>query len=435
MKRETSWSRPAYGRAALGGVLMIGLFFGGFALWAVWAPLESAAIADGVVNVDGRRKTIQHLEGGIVSHIAVREGQFVAKDQILVQLESAQANAVLQMLTGKQVSAAAQEARYLAERDEGVSIEFPDWLLKQADVPLVREKLEGQRAIFLTRRQHLHSQRALLSQTAQRARDQITSLRQQIRWSEQQIGLIDQEIVVVRDLVRKGYGRKPRLLALQRGAANIRGRLAYFDGQVAQAEQVIAQAGLRLAELETRRQDEVTRELRLVQEQLADLAERLPAARDVFRRTTIRAPIAGRVVDLRVTTIGGVVMPGHPMLDIVPQDERLVIEARVHPNDIDVVRAGLDAEVRLTAFDQRTTPTLAGTVSDVSADSFTEEKTGLPYYLAQIALTTDQTPTAAPLDLYPGMPVEVLISTGSQTVIDYLLRPLSGSIARAMREQ
>ncbi len=306
-------SRPDLRRPIFGGLAVTVVFFGGFLGWAGSAPLESAAIAPGVVSLDSNRKTIQHLEGGIVSEIRVREGETVARGQALIRLDQIQARARLDFL-GAQMTA-----------------------------------------------------------------------------EDHQIALVAEEVALVSKLFAKGLTQKPRLLALQRRKAELEGSLARHRAQ-------------------------------------------LRAAKDVLARTVIRAPMAGTIVGLQVHTPGGVIAKGEALLYIVPRDEPLIIEARVDPNDIDVVYEGLAAQIRLTSFSTRTIKPLDGRVVSVSADSIADRRSGESYYLARIEIEGNPTETLKGGQLYPGMPAEVIIVTGARTALDYFLAPLVRSFNRAFRE-
>ena len=415
------------------GALIIVAFFGGFGAWATLAPLESAAIALGKVGVDTRRKTVQHLEGGIVGEILVTEGTVVAAGDPLVRLEETQARATRELLEGKRLASLALEARLLAERDGHQRIAFPDPLRARAADPEVAKVIAGQTSIFESRRQALDNQTRILGRQIAQLREEIQGLEGEIAAQTTQLDLIHEETAALETLFEKGFARKPQLLELKREAAEIEGARAQNRSQIARSKQSIAEAELRIQNAHTERHTQVVEELRDVQAELDDLAERIRAADDVLTRTVIAAPVSGTVVDLQVVTRGGVIAPGEPLMDIVPSGDKLVIEAHIQPTDVDVVHPGLTAQVRLTAFNQRTTPVLEGLVERVSADSMVDERSGEPFYLARVALTDGQDGLDE-LKLYPGMPVEVMVVTGSRTVVEYMLKPIRDSLNRALRE-
>jgi HlyD family secretion protein/epimerase transport system membrane fusion protein len=299
----------------------------------------------------------------------------------------------------------------------------------------VAEILAGQEQIFETRSRSFDGRSKILRQQVGQLRSQIGGLQAQVASEERQIELIAEETTDVRGLYRKGLERKARLLALEREAALLEGSKAQHLAEIARAGQAIGETQLQIFNLKDRFAAEIASELSDVQAQLVDTEEELDAAQDVLRRQDVRAPIAGTVVDLRLFTAGGVIEPGKPILDIVPRDDELLVEAEVRPLDIDVVKPGLEAQVRLTAFKERSTPTLRGRVRHVSADHFVDERTGAAHYRAEVRIDVEALAQLDGLELYPGMPAEVLIMTGKRTVWDFLARPVEDSFARAFREQ
>lgn len=416
------------------GSIVVLLFFGVLGGWATFAPLESAAIAQGVVSVDTNRKTIQHLEGGIVSAIHVRDGDIVRKGQVLVTLDATKAAATLDLLTGRYLATLALEARLVAERDGLDSVTFPEKLLKERGRSQVDEAIEGQLRIFSTRRDALLRQVAVLNQRSLQSREEIRGLTGEIKAEDRQLQLLKGEIRDVQWLVTQGLARKPRLLALQRQQAEIEGARARNVANIARAEQAITEAELRVAELRTSQLNEIAQALRQAQTDLFDLMEQKRAAEDVLKRISIRAPENGTVVGLQVHTSGGVIAPGATVMDVVPIGDKMIIDARVDPADIDVVRPGLEAQVRLTAYTQRNFVPLKGEVVSVSADRLVDEKTGIAYFRVRVVIKDDVARVLRDTPLYPGMQAEVMIVTGARTMMEYILKPFSDSFNRAFRE-
>ena len=416
------------------GLVIIALFFGAFGGWAALAPLESAAIAQGVVSVESNRKTVQHFEGGIIKEILVRDGDVVVADQLLIRLDDTQPRASLYLLLGRRNAAAALEARLIAERDRRGTVGFPDWLVALGEDDEVAKALEGERRIFEARRETMASQVAVLNQRIAEFGEEIKGLKGEIAAEEVQTILIFEEIAAVDALLKKGLERKPRLLALQRQVAEIDGSRSSNQAQIARVNQSIGEARLRITELATLLINEVVEQLREVQASLFDIEERINAARDVLSRTEIRATQAGAIVDLKVHTKGGVIAPGEALLHIVPGEDLLIIEAQIDPRDIDVVSWGMLARVRFTAFSQRNAVPMDGRVLSVSADSLINERTGEAYYLAHIKLDKDPAEVMEGVRLYPGMQAEVMIVTGARTALEYVMTPISHSINRALRE-
>ena len=417
------------------GVAIVAVFFGGLGTWAALAPLDSAAIAPGTVKVDSNRKTIKHLEGGIVGEILVRDGDVVEAGQQLIRLDETRSLATLDLMKGKRIAAAALEARLKAERDGLPAIAFPKWLLDNRSYPTVAETLEGQVNIFRARRQAIEGKTAIQEQRIAQLAEEIKGLRGQIRAEDTQLDLIRTEATDLKILVDKGFARRPRLLALQRQQAEIEGSRSRNWAAIARAQQSIGETRIQISDLRTQMLNDVVLQLRETQAELFDLAERIRAAEDVLQRIDIRAPLAGTIVGLQVHTPGGVIGPGEPLMEIVPSGDRLVVEAQVDPNDIDVVHPGLAAQVRLSAFSTRSTVPIEGRVTSVSADRLADQRTGQPYYLVRIDLTGDVAKELDGAKLYPGMPAEVMIATGARTALEYIFKPISSSLNRAFRQQ
>ncbi len=428
LKRATRWP------VILGAGLML-VWFGGFGGWAALAPLASAAIAPGVVSPDGNRRTVQHLEGGIIEAILVREGAVVEAGQPLVILDEIGARAVRDRLRVERWALLALQARLIAERDRADRVMFPESMLADAEDPRVSEIMADQTGQFAQRRQAREGQRSILRQRIAQLVEEIHGLEAEIRSQATQFDLIGQEIASVEHLVGRGLERMPRLLALQRAQAEIEGTRASNQAAIARARQAIGEAELQILMIDSNHLSEVAEALGAARGELLGLEERLRASDDILRRTAILAPVAGTVVELRYHTAGGVIGPGQAILDIVPVDDDLLIDAEVSPTDIDVVRPGLPAQIHLTAYRQRTLPRIDGRVHDVSADRLTDEHTGRPYYRARIEVDRASLRAIAPdIDLLPGMPAEVLILSGERTTLAYLLDPLFNGLRRSLRE-
>lgn len=426
--------KPPVGRVVIIGAAIVAVFFGIFGIWAAIAPLNTAAIASGEVMVDGRRKTIQHFEGGIVSEILVKDGTVVKSGQVLVRLQQTQAQAMLSLVDGRSIAARSLAARLTAERDDAKKITFPAVMQAAVKDGQVRAAMDGQRRIFDARRNSLASKTALLRKRDAQVRTEIRGLRSQIRADDRQLELIEEELAGIRSLVQRGLVAKPRLLALERRAAEIGGGRGRNVAAVARAQQTIGETQLKIEELKTERLNEVVRELREVESQLHDLGERRSASSDVLSRTEIRAPIGGTVVGLKVATTGGVIAAGEAIMDIVPTNSSLIVEAKVSPQDIDIVRAGLAAQVRFTALSQRNTVPVDGEVVSVSADRLSDQFTPEGYYLARIGLPETIHESLGGVTLQPGMQAEVMIVTGANTALGYFMKPVAESFNRAFRE-
>ena len=417
------------------GLVIVGVFVGGFGTWAAVAPLESAAIAPGIIGVSTERRTVQHLEGGIVAEILVADGDRVDAGQTLIVLDDTTPRAALDLLEGQHRSLAALNARLEAERDNRPAIRWPDWLAGAAlDDAGAAEVMATQERIFQARAVSLANQRNIHRRRIEQLREESAGLEGELAAQDRRRALLAEELEGVRELVERGLEPRPRLLAMERAETEIVGDRVRNQARIASIEQTIDETRLVIDELGNVRLAEVVAELREVETRLSDLRERLAAARDVVERTRVAAPVAGTVMDLQVFTEGGVVAAGQRLMDVVPANDRLVIEARVAPNDIESIALGLPAQVRLTAYSQLGAPRLSGRVVRVSADRLGDPRTGASWYEARVALDPDQ-PGLSSLPLVPGMPAEVMIVTGARTPIDYLLTPIVESLGRAMREE
>jgi HlyD family secretion protein len=426
--------RPRTGGTILFGFAAIAVFFGAFAAWSALAPLSEAAIAPGMIKVEGTRRTVQHLEGGIVREILVRDGDRVSAGQTLLRLDDIRAGADLETLRSQRWALLAQDARLQAELEEAQAIIFPA-ALREATEPRAQDAMHGQRAVFEARRASRLSQIAVQEARIGQQEAIIAGATGQLRAQRQQLELIRQEEEMTRTLVQQGLQRLPTLLALQRTAAALEGQGEELRGQLDRAAQVIAEARNTIAGILSQRRQEVAAEQREVRTRLAEVEERLRAAEDVAVRRDILAPEDGIVLNLRLFTIGAVVRPGDPVLDLVPLRDRLVAEVNVAPGDIDVVHPGLQAEVRLPAFKQRLVPYLHGHVTFVAQDVTVDERTRMSYYRAHILIDQDQLDRLPGVQLVPGMPVEAMIQIGQRSFLRYITQPIVDSFTRAFREQ
>ena len=414
------------------GNLLVSGFVVGLGIWSTYAPLESAAIAVGTVESESSRKTIQHLEGGIIRKILVADGDVVRAGQTLFALEDTKARAEAQSLQGQLWEAMAREARLQAEQHGEERVSFPA-KLERANLSVL-DVLAGQQAIFETRRQVFQSQAAVNREKRSQVEKEIEGLRAQESAASRRIEIVREEAATVAMLVNKGLERRPRLLNLEREVADIEGRRGEIVAQISRAGQVINESQAVLLKLENDRQNEIAQSLREVQNQIFQLRERLQAADDQLSRTAVKAPQDGVVTDLKIHTPGGVVGSGAPLMDLVPRQDRLIVIARVRPEDIDVVRPGLSADVDLLPYNQRRVPPLHGIVMHVSADRLVDKRTDQPYYATKIRV---QDPASTGIDgvqIVPGMPAQVFIKTGRSTVALYALRPLLDSFHGAFRE-
>lgn len=416
--------------------LAIGLLFfvvgGG---WAAFAPLSSAAIAPGIVSPKSSRQNVQHLEGGIIRAINIREGDVVESQQSLIVLEDIGQRAEVGRLTTRWRHLDAIEARLVAERDGLPTVRFSEDLLRGLSDIEVREIIDAQVNQFETRRANDDSRKAILAQRIAQLDQQIGGFEEQLTSTERQNALIQEEIDAVFELVNKGLERKPRLLGLERTKAELLGQQGELKARIAQGLEAIGETKLEIMKTDIQRAEDVEAELADIQAKKMDIDKQLKESQDRLARTEIRAPVSGTVLDVRFKTAGGVIRPGENVVSIVPNQDSLVIDARVSPKDIDVVRSGLEAAIRFPAYTQRLLPSIQGVVTKVSADTHVDERTGEHYYSAQVEVDRDYLETIAPeIALQPGMVAEVFITTGKRTVLGYLLEPFVSVVRRSLRE-
>ncbi|MBO9707873.1 MAG: HlyD family type I secretion periplasmic adaptor subunit [Caulobacter sp.] len=428
-------------RAIRLGAAVAGVFFVGFLGWAALAPLDAGAYAHGVIAVSGNRQAVQNRDGGVVTAIRVQEGQSVVKGQILIEISATDLRASERGMTGEVLTLLAQRARLRAERDRlptfAAPPEFAD--LNPEDKPLAEDALRLQRQQFQARRNSLDTQRGVLSQRILQLSEQTSGAERQLDANREQQKLIDEELKGVQDLAAKGFAPKTRVLALQRSAASLTGEDGAYRAQIARNNEAVGETRLQTLSLERQMMEEVAGQLRDIQVRLDDLQPKLIAAREQLARATVRAPAGGKVVGLSVFTVGGVVAPGQTLMEIVPQDRRLVIQAKVSPNDADDLHVGQTTQVRFTSLHERDLPLLDGTLTKLSADSFTDEKTGQQYFRAEVSVPPEELDEIRRIrgeqtGLQAGLPVEVLVPLRKRSALAYLVEPLTQTFWRMGRE-
>jgi HlyD family secretion protein len=416
------------------GNLLVTCFVLGLGIWSSLAPLESAAIASGVVESESSRKTIQHLEGGIVREILVSDGDAVRTGQVLIWLDDTRSRAEVQSLQGQLWDAMAREARLQAEQQGHEQVSFPARMETARNENIsAAAVLTAQLNIFETRRQVFHSQVAVIREKRLQVDKEILGLKAQETSVAQRVEIAREELDMVTTLVNKGLERRPRLLNLEREVADLQGRRGEIAAHISRAEQVINESQATHLKLESDRQYEIAQSLREAQNQVFQLGERLRTAEDQLSRTEVKAPEDGVITDLRIHTPGGVIAAGAPLMDLVPRQDRLIVTARIKPEDIDVVHPGLNADVHLLPYNQRRVPRLKGVVTHVSADRLVDKRTEQPYYATKIRVQ-DLRIVDNDIRIIPGMPAQVFITTGHGTVALYALRPLLDSFHSAFSE-
>ena len=427
-----SWHPSVHVPARWGNMLIVAFLvvFGG---WGYFVPLDGGAVAPGVINPDSGKKTIQHLEGGIIADLPIREGQVVKMGQPLVVLESTQARAAHEALVQQRLSLLARKARLDAEKANQNRIDLPPEL-RVAD-PQVRSIVEAQQEVFDTRRTTHASRRDILGQRIEQLVQQIKGYEAQVESTSRQLGFVTEELTAKEYLVNRGLLPKPDALRLKRTDAEISGKRGEYESEIARARQQIGESRMQILGVDAERADQIAADAEKVRGELTDVNEKLQGSADVVKRTVVVAPVNGTVVDVKFKTIGGVVQRGEPIMSIVPAGDELIIEARLTPLDAKAVHSGLEAKVHLSAYSSRIVPKIPGTVRTVSADRLMDDATHQPYYLARVAVDRDTLYKLAPsVDLIPGMPVEVLVVTERRTMMEYLAKPFREALWRSFRE-
>lgn len=427
---------PQVGKTLRFAYIALAAFVIIFGLWAFLAPLNSAAIASGILRADGGgRKTVQHLEGGIIRRLLVKEGQHVVAGQPLVLLDDTQSKARDAALETTYYALLAQDARLTAERNGADRVTYPKELTAHASEPEVRSVIAASDAVFRTRARAVRDQLSILNQRLGQASAEMSSTESQAAALNDQSRLLEEEVQGVRKLVDEGLERKSRLLALQRQQAQASGQQGQLTGNLARIRDSMGETSAQMTFLRGQQATETAAQQREVQVSLAEARERLAVSRDIRQRQEIVAPVDGTVMNLRLITAGAVVGAGQPLLDIIPSNEKIIVSARLKAQDIDVVHQGLKAEIKLTPYKARVLPLLHGVVRTVSPDATLDEATNATYYKAEIEIDAKEISKLKNVRLISGMPAEVFINLGSRSLLQYLVQPLLDSFNRAFREQ
>lgn len=418
------------------GLAISFLLLGTIGGWASVAQLAGAVIAPGVLVVESNVKRVQHPTGGVIGQLNVREGDVVRSGDVLARLDATVATASLQLVSKQLDQAVGRVARLAAERDGLSEIAFPAELATRAGTDAeAAAVIDGESRLFRARRLAMEGQKAQLRERISQSLREIEGLDAQQAAKSEEIALIEDELAGVLALFERNLVQINRLKLLQREAARLGGERGQIVAAIAQARGRIAETQLQIMQLDQNRRTEVMQELRDYETRIGEYVERRVAAQDQLARVDIRAPQDGIVHQLDVHTVGGVVSAGQVMMLIVPRSDELIIEARVSPVDIDQVTPGQTTVARFSAFNQRTTPELAGTVTGVAPDLLTVAATGETFYKVRIHIAPEELARLRDLKLVPGMPVEVHIRTGSRSALSYVMKPLTDQLARAFREE
>ena len=417
------------------GLAVVGIFLGIFGTWATLAPIQSSAIASGQLVLDFNRKTVQHLEGGIVQKIWVKEGQFVQKGDALFTLKDIPVRAQETLIKNQLINARILESRLKAELSN-------DDIFDEEDVIGIHKTSENvqwfdtQIFLFESRKKELLTRKNIFQKQDLQLKSQLNGLNDQKEASLKQLRLLEYELSIVEELLKTKNVPMIRQLELEKQIAQTQGLIGDLDAQIAANQEQQLSLELEAIQLEITFKKEALESLQSVEIQISDLKEQFKSALDVLDRTVVRAPISGLVMNIKYHSIGAVLQPGADILNIVPQDQDVVVEARLKIEDIDSVTKGLKSKVQLSAYKSKLVPKISGEVISVSADSMIDELTGMPYYLARIRLSKqDLSNLKSTIKLTPGMPAQVFIMTGARTLFDYLFSPIIDASYKAFREQ
>jgi HlyD family type I secretion membrane fusion protein len=417
------------------GWLIIVIFFGLLGSWAFVAPLNGAVVAPAEVKISGNRKSLQHLEGGIVKELRVREGDKVAAGDTLLVLDDHQARSEHEVLAQLETVLRLTELRLMLEQDGGTQLSLPPQLALRARDPSVAAAVRGQIAQVEARRRETEGQAEIIKQRIVQLESHIGGAEAQRRALRNQLKSMQQELASLQPLLLQGIVTRVRLLQLERSIAVLDGQIGEADSNIARAQQAIAEQRQIDAQNRNQRATAVGQELRDVQMRLAEVVPKLANAEAVHQRTVVRAPYAGRVVGLNVFAVGAVIGRGERLLDIVPDDGSLIIEARIAVEDVTDVANEAPAEVHLAGYKQQLTPALRGQVVSISADRLTDGRSGAPYYVANIQIDEADLQALPDTKLKPGMAATAIIPTTSRTAMQYLLSPLWSSFNQAFRQR
>jgi len=434
-KKQSNRSSSEWRPVAFAGYTLIAMTFGVAGVWAAVAKLDKAVIATGFVETETNRKTVQHLEGGIVRQILIKEGDHVTEGQVLFRLEQVQAEANNESLSNQLDSALALEARLVAERDGARKISWPKEFTDRLIEPTLSHTLDDQIHQFEERRGSLEGQKNVIESRIVQLHKEIDGISIEKTSTESQTTYINQELVGLRELAGKNLVPVTRVYAMERERTRLEGSVGRAVADMAKAESSIDEMNIQIQELTQKFQEEVASSLLDARQKIADLRERLSVSQDVVNRLAITAPRAGMVQNLKVFTIGQVLRGGEPLLDIVPDNDALVVHAEFSTTDIDNVFAGMTSEVRFPAFHSRTIPVMLGKIESISHDRLLDESTHQYYYLGLVSLNRADIPEEYRSRVRAGMPAEVIVSSGERTVLNYLVGPLSSSLRKTFREQ
>ena len=416
------------------GYVIFAVVFVGFFGWAILAPLGAAVPAQGMIVVENERKIVQHLEGGILKDLRVRQGDRVTEGQVLATLDTTQLQATLDVTFAQLLAVQAQIARLQAEREGAETVRWPSGD-QVDDLQRYREVISEQQALFLKRRNSLTGEVEILSRRVEQLDSRIRGLRESRMTQERLLASFETELSSLNELLDEGFVDETRVRDLERRVVELRGRVQQIASDIQSAEIQKGETELQILQRRAIFDADVQTQLANLQAQRVQLEEQFRVAQDRLSRSEIRAPSEGVVLSIEITTEGGVIPGSQPFMTIVPDDDALVVEAQIQPVDRDRVEPGQAAEVQFSAFDAKSLPKIYGDLISISPDALQDRNTGLSYYKAVLVLSDQELTKLAGRDLVPGMPVTVLIQTGERTLWSYLTDPITSAMSRAMIEQ
>lgn len=417
-----------------GLVLFLALFIGGGG-WLYAANLSGAVIATGTVAVQGKPKTIQHLDGGIVAEINIADGDLVKQGDVVIRLDETLLEANLQIYRNRLREAIARRSRLVAERDTRPEIEWDEAILNVLDITQEESIRQGHLKLFEARRTSMTGQINQLQEQIAQFKNQINGVNALKSSRVRQVAMLSEELQNISDLKDKGLVTNNQVMSLERQKEDLSGQIGEHDAELARIANSINEAEIQILQVEREARQSVLTELREVEQEVNDMTQQLHATVEQLKRIEIKAPVNGIIHELSVFTIGGVIGPGAPILQIIPQDEQFVIEANVEPQFIDELYPKQPTTVRFSAFNQRSTPELNGTIEGISANVVVDEQSGVPFYKVKVGVSQTELARLNGQQLIPGMPVETFIKTRDRTALNYLIKPLLDQFNRALREE
>ena len=436
MNPQPKWdSSRSIGRHTLAGLVIVIVLAGGVGGWAGTMTLSGALIAQGSIVVDTNVKKVQHPTGGIVGELRVRDGDRVKQGDIVVRLDDTVTRANLAIVTKGLDELSARKARLESERDGADTVKFPPGLLARTNDPEIAAIVDGERKLFELRYSARTGLKAQLRQRIEQLNEEVRGLKAQRESKEKESRLIEREKDGVYDLWKQKLVPLTKLTELERAAVRLEGEAGQLVAQTAQVAGKVSETELQIIQIDRDLSSEVAKETREIDGKIGEFVERKVTAEDQLKRIEIRSPQDGMVFQSNVHTVGGVITAGDAMMLIVPDADNLTVEAKVNPQDIDQVRTGQVALLRFSAFNQRMTPEIYGTVTRISADASTDQRTGQTYYTVRIAMSAEEVAKLGDVRMVPGMPVETFVQTGDRTMISYFVKPFHDQLMRMFREK